>query len=134
MGTIVLDTIRFNVVRLRCNSILGALEVKAMHDYTQALRAEIGDVPIFAYVEAGEHLRIDRAARREVLAFARQRPWIATAAVDARYEVRVVVELTMNAIRLLVKEAGVTKFFDTKKEAMAWLEELGAAPHPDGEA
>jgi hypothetical protein len=116
------------VIRIQWNGQLTADEVNGMREYTRALRHELGgDEPIYTIVTIGEGVEIKRNARKAIMALSRERAWAATAIVGARYEVKVLVELTINAVRLLVDGAAASKFVDTEEQALAWLDEQGAA-------
>lgn len=128
VGSTVLDTVRSNLICIRWNGALTAADVNAIREYTSALQRELGDdVPIYAYVKIGEGVQIKNEARKAIMTLSREHPWAAIAVVGARYEIKVLLQLTINAITLLVKDTALTSFVDTEEQALAWLDEVGAA-------
>ncbi|KIG15591.1 hypothetical protein DB30_05465 [Enhygromyxa salina] len=127
VGRTRLATVGSNTLHLQWHGDIGAAEVTAIEAYSAALRQELGgDAQVYALVEIGDDVGISRDARPGIGTLAREQPWAATALVGARYEVKVLIELTLNATRLLTKAVHDVAFFDTNAEARAWLAERGA--------
>lgn len=128
VGAMQMDTVGANIIRIHWNSELTADLVDGVREYTSELRRELTDgMRIYTVVPLGEGVDIRKDARRAILTLARVEPWAAIAFVGARYEVKVLLHLTLNAVRLLVKDPPKFEFVDTEEEALAWIVEMGAS-------
>ena len=130
VGTLFMETYRPNILRIRWNDELTTLEIAAMLEYTEAVRRELGspDAAISAIIDVGSGVQIHKSARKAIMDMGRAKPFFRSAIVGAPYRIKVLLELTINAIRLIVPDTAESQFFDTEEEGLAWLMETESEP------
>ena len=95
---------------------------RALRDYVERCRQESGEIGRNLIVIADEATGMKREARRELLPFARSKPWDRVAIVGGNFKLGVVVELLARAFSGLGMDIAELAFFASEAEARAWLD------------
>jgi hypothetical protein len=98
---------------------IGADETAAVMEWCHEIDDRLGRV--FLMLDMRRAVHVNAAGRRQMVRYARARPLTAAVLVGARFQLRVVVNLVINALNMLRDVEQPFHFADTEEEGRQWL-------------
>ena len=116
-----IELIHGSIMRMVWTGESTAEGVRAMIAFTNACREQSEDVGRLAIIHAGDATGMRRDARRELIPYARTKPWERVAFVGVGFQIRVLIDLLSRAFRSMGMDVAEVGFVDNEAEALAWL-------------
>lgn len=110
-----------SLVRVTWEGQATATSVAGLRDFANRHR-ELGGASIGSILDATGATGVERSARKILNEFGKDKPWDYLAVFGVSFEIRVLVEMIIKALRLLQIDTAQIEIFDTEAEAVAWID------------
>ena len=103
---------------------IGAEETAAVMEWCHEVYDRLDRV--FLMLDMRRAVHVNAAGRKQMVRYARARPLTAAVLVGARFQLRVVVNLVINALNMLREKEQPVCFVDSEEEGRQWLNRFRA--------